>query len=128
MGAYRNRPDRRKAPQNIPPALSGAIMSITAGEFSGANLEINFSQPLVGFDPGDAHLLNSIRIWNPNHDYTGTAITIVQNSDTNITVTFGDAADASDICAVWIDDTFSLLRGADSGASCTGNPIFPEAI
>lgn len=126
VNSYRNRPDRRKVPGQIPAALAGPIMTFTAESAAEGHLTITFSENLISFDPTDAQVLNSMRIWIPTAEFEGTAQAMVWNGLNVIDVEFGTTPGVGDFAGVWVFDQWSFFRGLNTGARCTGNPVVFE--
>lgn len=128
MPAYRNKADRRPFPVTQPQPIPVPIMTFTAESNGGADVVLEFSEPIILVDPNDPALLNSVRVWMPTENFEGTAESCAVTNETKLTFTFGQALGNGNEAAVWVFDQSNLIRGAATGARCTGNPSLFEGV
>lgn len=127
-GPYRNRTDRRVCPADAVQPVSNPVMDFIVDGNVGAVVTIVFDQQVIPPDLTDPAVLNSVRAFMPDGNFTGTALAGVRVDGTTYSFTFDQAPTTGDIYAVWIFDHFNFFRGASTGARSTGNPAFGEGI
>lgn len=128
MPAYRNRPDRRKVSLIGPELVSNPIMQFTCEDTGGGEVLFTFDQDVITVDLLDPVFLNSLRIWVPGADFEGVASSVNGATSNGFHAFFTQGPNSGDFAACWIFDSTNILRGATTGARCTGNPSIFEGV